>query len=224
MALSPSFSVSITSNRSEITITDSTTYGAPNLVRADCSVFFSSAKVNAEGEETDVTTTGNDEDPSTDTAWTHSYEEGDGYWKYRWVVIPEYDVATTYDLYDAVVSGSTVYRSKSAGNVGNAVSNTVYFEEIGTPTDLADNKGEDNESGNIESYVYERVFTSNAQYAYGNLIKENSMWTEADDSAIVRDYDLFSLWLNGAIVCDERTLGLQGEVIARRIESKFIND
>lgn len=223
MALTPSFSVSIDSERTEITISDDTVYGSPNLVRADCSVFFSAAKVSAENVETDVITTGDDEDPSTDSSWTHSYDEGDGYWKYRWAVIPEYDVATEYDQYDAVVSGSTVYRSKSDSNTGNAVSNTTYWEEIETPTDLADTKGEDNESLNAETYVYERVFTSNSQYEYGNLIKENSMWTEADDAEVLRDYDLFSLWLNGAIVCDERTLGVQGETICRRIQGKFID-
>ena len=222
MALSPLFSVSIDADRTQITITDQTVYGSPNLVRADCSVFFSSAKVSAKNVESDAETTGNDEDPSTDSSWTYEYTE-DGYWKHRWVVIPEYDVATSYDLYDAVVSGGTVYRSKSSGNVGNSVSSTTYFEEIGTPTSLADNKGESNQSNNIESYVYERVFTANAQYAYGNLIAENSMYTEADDSKVMEQYDLFSLWLNGAIVCDERTLCLNGETICRRISSQFID-
>lgn len=222
MALTPSFTVAIDADRTEISLTDTTVYGAPNLVRADCSVFLSAAKVDAEGTETDVETTGDDEDPSTDSSWSHSYDEGDGYWKYRWVVIPAYDVATEYDLYDAVESGGVVYRSKANSNTGQSVSNTTYFEPIGTPTSLADNKGEDNESQNIESYVYERVFTSNSQYAYANLIKTNSMNTEADDESILQDYHLFSLWLNGAVVCDERTLGNPGEIIVRRIESKFL--
>ena len=221
MALNPLFSVSIDADRTEISLTDVTVYGAPNLVRADCSVFLSAAKVDAEGTETDVETTGDDEDPSTDSSWSHEYT-GDGYWKYRWAVIPEYDVATEYDLYDAVVSGSTVYRSKANSNTGQSVSDTTYFETISTPTDLADNKGEPTESQNIESYVYERVFTSNSQWAYGNLIKTNSMNTEADDESVLQDYHLFSLWLNGAITADERTICAQGEIICRRIQSKFL--
>lgn len=223
MALTPSFAVSIDSDRTTLTVSDSTVYGAPNLVRADCSVFFSAAKVDVDDVETDVTTTGDDADPSTDSSWSFSYDEGDGYWLMRWAVIPEYDVSTSYDTYDAVVSGSTVYRSKSDANVGNAVSSTVYWEEIGTPTDLADNKGEDNESSNIESYIYERVFTSNAQYAYGNLIAENCMCEDYDDPEILQEYQLFSLWLNGAITADERTLGASGEIISRKIESRFID-
>lgn len=223
MSLTPTFSVAITSDRSEITVTDSTSYGAPNLVRADCSVFFSAAKVSVASVETDVTVTGDDEDPSTDSSWTHSYTLGDGYWKYRWCVIPDYDVAETYDQYDACVSGGVVYRSKVGSNTGQSVSDTDYFEVISDPTSLADNKGGASESGNIESYVYERVFTSNAQYAYGNLIATNSMYTEADDSGVIEEYDLFSLWLNGAITCDERTLGPSGETICRRIQSRFID-
>lgn len=221
MALSPSFTVAIDSDRSDITVTDATTYGAPNLVRADTSVYFSAAKVNYDGDETDVTTTGDDEDPATDSSWTFSYDEGDGYWKMRWVVIPDYDVADTYAQYDAVVSGGVVYRSKVGSNTGQSVADTNYFEVISTPTDLADNKGGATESGNIESYVYERVFTANAQYGYGNCVSQNSMHTESDDEDVQRDYDLFSVLLNGAVTADERTEVLSGELISRKIESYF---
>lgn len=221
MALSPLFSVAIDADRLSLTVTDSTVYGAPNLVRADTSVYFSAAKVNYDGDETDVTTTGDDADPTTDSSWSFSYDEGDGYWKMRWVVIPDYDVATTYAQYDAVVSDSVVYRSKSAGNVGQSVSNTTYWEEIGTPTDLADNKGTATQSENIESYVYERIFTANGQYGYGNCVSQNSMHTEQDDEDVIRPYDLFSIMLNAALTADERTEVLKGELICRRIESTF---
>ena len=223
MALSPLFTVAIDSDRTEISITDVTVYGSPNLVRASTNVYFSAAKVSYENVETDVTTTGDDADPGTDSVWTYSYDEGDGYWKHRWAVIPDYAVGTTYAQYDAVNSGGVVYRSKSAGNVGQSVSSTVYWEVIGTPTDLADNKGEANESANIESYVYERVFTSNSQYAYGNLIFDNSITDDFDDATIMEEYDLFSLWLNGAITADERTIPLSGELVCRKIESRFID-
>lgn len=221
MALTPAFTVSIDSDRSDITVTDATVYGAPNLVRADTSVYFSAAKVAYSGEETDVTTTGDDSDPQTDSSWTFSYDEGDGYWKMRWVVIPEYDVADTYAQYDAVASGGVVYRSKVGSNTGQSVADTDYFEVINSPTSLADNKGGATESGNIESYVYERIFTANAQYGYGNCVSQNSMHTESDDESVIRDYDLFSILLNGAVTCDERTETLSGELICQKISSYF---
>lgn len=227
MALTPAFTVSIDSDRSDLTVTDSTVYGAPNLVRADTSVYFSAAKVAYSGVETDVDVTGNDSDPQTDSSWTFSYDEGDGYWKMRWVVIPEYDVADTYAQYDACVSGGVVYRSKVGSNTGQSVSDTNYFEVISTPTDLADNKGGATQSNNIESYVYERIFTANAQYGYGNCASKNSMHTESDDEDVMRDYDLFSIMINGAITNDERTEVLAGELACRKIESvfsKYIND
>jgi hypothetical protein len=223
MSLTAAFTVAIDSDRSDITVTDSTVYGAPNLVRADTSVYFSAAKVSYAGVETDVDVTGDDADPQTDTAWTFSYDEGDGYWKMRWVVVPEYSALTTYAQYDAVVSGGVVYRSKSAGNVGNAVTNTTYFEVISDPTDLADNKDTATESTNCETYVYERIFTSNAQYGYGNCVSQNSMHTESDDEDVMWDYDLFSIMLNAAITADERTQVLSGELICRKISSRFSN-
>lgn len=171
MSLTPVFGVAIDAERTTITITDQTVYGAPNLVRADCAVWFSAAKVSYENVEENVETSGDDDSPSSDSSWSFSYSLGDGYWKQRWVVIPEYNVSTEYDAYDAIESGGVVYRSKVDSNTGQSVLNTTYWEVISTPTSLADNKGEDTESENIESFVYERVFTSNAQYAYGNLIE-----------------------------------------------------
>ena len=214
------FSVSIDADRETITITDSIDYVDP--LRADGSVHFSAAKVDKDGNETDLTVTSDDSDPSTDSEWSFSYSNGDGYYKMRYAFIPTYDEAETYALYDCVDSGGSVYRSKSAGNVGNSVSNTTYWEPISDGASIADNKDEDNESSNCDTVVYERVFTANAQWAYGNLIKTNSMNTEADDETVLQDYHLFSLWLNGAITADERTLCNSGEIISRRIESKFL--
>lgn len=229
MALDITFTTAIDSDRTEVTLTDTTTFGSPNQVRADCGVFVSVAKVNYDNEETDLTVTTDDSDPETDSTFTFSYSNGDGYYKIRYVAIPDYDVATTYAQYDAVFDPATniVYRSKSAGNVGNAVSSTVYWEVVSDEAGLADNKDEDNESANIDSLVYERVFTSDAQYGYGNLVSQNSMHTEADDEDLIREYDKFSIMLNGAVTADERTEVLSGELICRKIESlfsKYIDD
>lgn len=223
MALSPTFTVAIDAERTEITLTDTTTYGAPNVTRAGCGVFVSAAKVDYGNAETDLTVTTDDTDPETDSTFTFSYTNGDGYYKMRYVAIPDYNSGTTYAQYDAVFDPATniVYRSKSAGNVGNAVSNTTYWEVITDEAGLADNKEEANESANIDSLVYERVFTANAQYGYGNLVSQNSMHTEADDEDLIWEYDVFSIMLNGAITADERTEPLSGELICRKIETRF---
>ena len=219
MANTISLSAAITSTRETVTITDGTTFSDP--VRASVNVYFASSKVDYDENETVLTITSDDSDPGTDSTWSYSYSNGDGYYKMRYIEIDDYNVATTYALYDAVNSGGVVYRSKSAGNVGNAVTNTTYWEVISSPTSLCDNKGSATESLNANSLVYERVFTSNAQYGYGNCVSQNSMHTESDDEDILHDYDIFSIMINGAVTADERTEVLSGELICRKIESRF---
>lgn len=218
MANLPEFSVAIDADRTTLSVTDATSYVDP--LRADVAVYFAAAKTDADNEETSITTTGDIGDPETDSSWSFQYTS-DGWYKMRWIAVPNYDVSESYSRYDAVYSGGSVYRSKTNANVGQSVADTNYWEEVSDPTTLCDNKGTSTESQNCDTTIYERVFTANAQYGYAKLIADNSAWTEADDEGTVVNYDLFSLWLNGAIVCDERAYGLQGEVITRRIESKF---
>lgn len=197
---------------------DGITYTDP--LRAAGAVHFSVSKVDYSGTEEELTVTSDDSDPATDSEWSIDYQ-GDGYYKARYAFIPTYSSGTTYALYDCVDSSGSVYRSKSAGNVGNAVANTTYWEPISDGASIADNKDEDNESANCDTTVYERTFTANGQYGYGNCVSLNSMHTESDDEDILTDYDLFSVLLNGAVTADERTEVLSGELICRRIESKF---
>jgi len=219
MANTKNFSIQITVERDTLTYVDSIEYVDP--LRSAGSVHFSVAKVNYEGVEEALTVTSDAGDPSTDSEWSIPYEK-DGYYKARYAFIPSYSASETYALYDSVDEAGSVYRSKSAGNVGNAVSNTTYWEPLSDGSVIADNKDESNESLNCDTTVYERTFTANAQYEYGNLLSQNSMHTEQDDEDLIRSYDIFSLYLNGAITCDERTEPLSGELICRRIESMFI--
>ena len=214
-----SFTITIDSDRETLTYVDAVTYVDP--VRADGAVHFSVAKVAYDGTEEDLTVTSDDSDPATDSEWSIDYSNGDGYYKARYAFIPTYDAGTTYAQYDCVDDAGSVYRSKSAGNVGNAVANTTFWEPISDGASIADNKDEDNESSNCDTTIYERTFTANGQYGYGNCVSLNSMHTESDDEDILTDYDLFSILLNGAVTADERTETLSGELICRRIESKF---
>lgn len=227
MALTITLSTAIDAERTEVTLTDSTTFGTGgNPARADVGVFLGVAKVDYEGEETDLTVTSDDDDPSTDSEWTFSYENGDGYYKERYIAVPDYDAGTTYAQYDAAMDTTTktVYRSKSAGNVGNSLSNTTYWELIDDVPSLCDNKDTSTESANCNSLIIERVFTANGQYAYGNLIAENCQCSDCDNEELLNQYLVFSILLNGAIAADERTQPLSGELICRRIQSLYIDN
>lgn len=223
MALDPTFSVSIDSDRTTITITDSTTYGTGgNPARADLAVYFNAYKMSYENEATTLTVTSDDDDPTTDSQWSYAYDT-DGWYKHYYVAIPDYNIATTYAQYDAVYSAGAVYRSLVGSNTGQSVNDTSYWEPISDPATLANNEGESNESANITSTIYQRVFTSNGQYAYGNLIREQCLCTDCDESELMQRYATFSLWINGAVEADQRTEVLTGERICRRIESTFID-
>lgn len=214
-----SFSIAIDSDRETVTASDTTSYVSP--LRSAVAVYFSMAKVNSEGEETDLTITSNDDDPITDSEWSFSYSNGDGYYKGRYAAIPDYSSLTTYAIYDAVNSGGSVYRSKAGSNTNNSVNDTTWWEQIEDGASLADNKGESDESTNCDTLIYERTFTSNAQYWYGNVIAENCQCTDCSDDELLNKYVTFSILLNGAITADERTEPLTGEIISRRIESLY---
>jgi hypothetical protein len=225
MPLDITFSIAIDTERENITQTDETVFGTGgNPARADVRVFVDAFKMNYENEETDLTVTPDDDDPQTDAAWVYPYST-DGWYKIYYVAIPLYSGATSYSIYDAVADSSTdiVYRSLSNGNIGNALSDTAFWEVITDEAGLANNKGTASESLNINSLVYQRVFSYNSQYTYSNLIREQCACTDCDESTLMQNYAIFSLWLNGAIVADQRTEVLDGELLARRIQSRFID-
>lgn len=221
MALTPDFTVSISTDRLTGTITDSTVYGGANPARADLLVFLSGFKLDASQDETALTVTGNDEDPATDSSWTFNIDK-DGAFKFCWVAIPEYGVGTTYAQYDAVYSGSTVYRSKVAGNVGNAVSDTTYWEVISDPADLANNADTATESLNITSQVYLRTLTPNGQYYFANYLSDEADPDTLDDS--LQKYNVWRWLLDAAAVADSRSEVEEGERICRIIESRYITE
>src|SRR5690606_1396427 len=144
------FSVAIDIDRTTLTITDATSFVDP--VRGDVAVYFAAAKANVDNEETPITTSG--DDPTTDSSWSFQYIS-DGWYKMRWIAVPNYDVAESYSRYDAVYSGGSVYRSKTDANVGQSVADTNYWEEVSDPTTLCDNKGTSTESQNCDTTIYE---------------------------------------------------------------------
>jgi hypothetical protein len=224
MALSPEFSISISSDRTTVTITDDTVYGTGgNPARADLRVFVKGYKVDSENTTTEITFTGDDEDPETDSSWEGEYSL-DGHWKWHYVAVPVY-IAGTYAQYDAVADSTTdaVYRSLVGSNSESDLSNTNYWESIDDPADLAANHEETDESANITSFIYQRILSANAQYAYGNHISDSGSLSDETDSSIMFDYDLMSIWIRNMQVCDQRTEVVDGEVIARRFQARFID-
>lgn len=226
MALSPSLSVSINNDRTILTVTDTTNYGAPNEERTDFIVFLNAYKTDIDVERTAVVMTSNTGDPATVVSWTGPYSAGsDGWNQFAFVAIKAYSAVTSYSIYDAVFGpGNIVYRSKINSNIGNDLGNTTYWEVISDPATLAFNEGELNESINITSLVYNRLFSYNSQWKYGNAIASNCACTDCDEPNLIYPYEILSMWVNGLILADQRSLWVKGETIARAIQAYTVGD
>jgi hypothetical protein len=215
-------SAAIATTRESWTLTDDSTFTDP--VRSGCAVYVQSYKMDYNNNATELTTTGDDAAPETDSSWVITYDS-DGWYKTYYVSIPDFNSATTYAIYDAVYSGGVVYRSKANSNTTDTLSDTTWWEVIEDPATLANNKGTTTESTNIDSTIYHRVFSANAQYEYGTRLSDLSHYTDNDDLEFsIGDYNLFAQWLDAIAIADSRTEVLDGELIARRIEAKFLSD
>jgi len=229
MSYTITFSNAITIDRVTATITDTTVFGNTNPARNTVLVFLSGNKMNQDNTvATPLTLTPNSTDHLLVSSWTYPYQDSgkDGWYQFLYVIIKDvYSSGGTWNKYDAVYDSSTqlVYRSLINSNNGNALTNTSAWELIPSPSLLAQNKGEANESLNIESTVYQRVFSYQSQYLYGSFVataSEDCCGDCVDDESNAQ-YDLFSLWLNGIIIADERSQLPQGETICRRVEATF---
>lgn len=223
MANTLSFTVdSITANRAEGVLLDGTTYSSP--VRSGVAVYVKGQKMKQDSTvESTLTVTGDDADPETDDQFTFSIPK-DGWFRFLIVSIPDFNSASTYSIYDAVYDGSTdkVYRSKQNTNTTDTLSDTAWWEEITDPATLASNEGEDNESTNIDSLIYEPGVLPNSEYGYANQIataSEEYLSSLNIPDADLNQYVLLSVLLNGAYVHADRSQMSQAERVTRRLES-----
>lgn len=217
MAITAGFTVSTPYPYTSHTITDASTYTSPT--RAAVGVFFKGFKKDYLGNRTSLTTTGNDSDPNTDVSWAITYTI-DGWYEYLYAAIPDYDAGTTYALYDCAFDTGTAvaYRSLQDGNVGNALSNTSYWEVVSEPWLLYDNVGEVNESANITVYSYNRVLSPITKKAFGDCTALAALEARSDAkrSIDVEKYEFIGLAVDAMYNEDERLSFSSGEKIARR--------
>lgn len=223
MALpTPSISIdSISSDRLTGVLLDSSVYTSP--ARSAVGVFASGYKMNSNNTvASTLTLTGDTSDPETDSEWTFNIPV-DGWFRFLFVIVPDFDTSDTYEIYDAVFDPSTnsVYRSKQNNNTTDSLADTAWWEEITDPSSLASNEGEANESTNIESTVYEVVLTPNAEYLYGNIIADASETCCSVDCSLESLFTYIRLGaiLDGAYVAGDRGNYPSGEIKMRKFES-----
>lgn len=210
-------SAAIASTRDTWTLTDNSTF-TPS--RSSFYVYVNGYKVNYANALTDLLVS--NATPNTSTSWSITYSV-DGAYRVYYVALEGYSGVTPYAQYDAVYDGGVVYRSLQDSNTGNDVADTSWWEVIPDPATLAANKGEANESLNIDTLVYNRVFSADGQYAYDNLIAGSTLCSDCDEAVVLAKYNLFALWLDDIAIADAREEVLTGELIARKIQSVFID-
>ena len=212
---------SITSDRLSGVLLDSSVYTSP--ARSAVGVFANGYKINSNNTvASTLTLTGDTSDPETDTEWTFNIP-ADGWFRFLFVIIPDFDSSDTYEIYDAVFNPSDgkTYRSKQNANTTDSLVDTAWWEEITDPATLASNEGEANESVNIESAVYEVILTPNAEYLYGNIIADASETCCSVDCSLESLFTYIRLGaiLDGAYVASDRGNYPSGEIKMRRFES-----
>lgn len=138
------------------TITDGTTFSSP--ARSGVGVFVQVYKVNNLSVKTELDVDPDSSDPEDVATWTFDIDD-DGWYLAYYVSIADYSAGTTYAQYDAAFDPTTsfVYRSKQAGNIGQSLVNTTYWELISSPAELAANQDTATESANIDSLIYNDI-------------------------------------------------------------------
>ena len=213
-----------------ITVVDGSTYGSP--ARTTLGVFVKLYKTDYTGARTYLTTTANNTDPasaSTNT-WTATYT-ADGWHTILYVAAPAYSGGTTYAQYDLVYDSTTklAYRSKSAGNLGNALVNTTFWEFISDPSSIALNVGTSTQSVNLNAITsvanLNFGITSATKVALGTqtglaFLEGSSTFRRGLD---VRNYEILDLAVEDMKFCDSRQNYSALEIAARRAASVIAN-
>ena len=200
------------------------TYTSP--ARTSLAVYVKLSKTDYTGAKTLLTTTANNADPTSagTNIWTAPYT-ADGWHQILFVALPFYAGGTTYAQYDAVYESGSVYRSKSAGNIGNAVSNTTYWELISDPTSLALTAGTSTGSPNLAAITSTAVLSfgvrASISAAFGDQAGDAflEMTSDYKRSQDVRMHELLALAVDSIDTADSRQNYSALEIYARRAES-----
>jgi len=200
-------------------ITDETTYGGANPDRADVVTYITGEKIDQYGEvESDVTFS--TVDPEVDTTYTFEINS-DGYYKFKFAIIPEYDNAVNYDQYDVVYSGGIVYQAYAeTPSAGIAPPNTSYWEVVSEPTSLLDEIGSSTESGNLEYELYERIIYPFSKKGYGDSAEQAALecCSDCERGEDVKTHEMLAVLVRGMNAADTRSKFLRGEKMARKAQ------
>lgn len=225
MALTPAFSItstSITDDGSETNLQDDTVYGGSEFARAAVAIALRAVKVDEDLSETTLTITDYDVETDADFVVTNTT---DGWQKYYFSIIPEYNSGTTYQDNYVVYYASTerYYRARASAAPFSAVvpTNTTNWLVV-THQDIIDAIDTSTEADNVVTQVVQTVLTFATRQCLDDVVIDVASGGCCDDCdetklRIKRD-KLFDL-VYGMQVASSRQLYLKGEIFAREAEN-----
>jgi hypothetical protein len=167
MALTPNLTrAAIVSPGTQSIWTDNTVYGGANPLRNQVAVYLTAFKVSEAQVETPLTVAAFD--PETVTTFTTT-NGVDGWHKYKFVIINNWLVGTTYNKYDLVwdTTLNAFYEYiNDTPSAGNAVTNLTYFSPVSDPTTKIANVGTATASGNLIYQVIDKVVSFQSSICY----------------------------------------------------------
>lgn len=199
---------------------DSTVYGGANPLRTQVAVFLTAKKLNEDLQETSLVVT--TFDPELATSFTVTNTD-DGWQKLNFVIINNWDGATTYDQYDLVWdTGQNKFYEyiNTTPTSGNVVTNTTYWTVVTDPTTKIANVGTAQEADNLVYQVVQNIDDHNTAKCFGNvMIKYSKEYCAPDldscDSNTEKWKKRIHTLLTDMRVANTRQLYLEGERAAR---------
>jgi len=229
MALTPNLvRASIVSPGTESNWTDSTVYGGANPLRNTVAVYLTAFKVDENQVETPLAVTVFDPEVATTFTTTNGV---DGWHKYKFVIINNWLVGTTYNKYDLVwdTTLNAFYEYiNDTPSAGNAVTNLIYFSPVPDPTIKIANVGTSSASGNLTYQVIDKIVSFQSSICYLKAASKHAIETcSGNDCGCDTRMGRFYHWIRDlfALLAINETTGqfIEGEKNARLLE-KYCDD
>jgi len=199
--------------------TDTTTgYGT----RSNYGVAVAAYKSDYTGATTAIPTSGNNNNPQTDTQWTWSYTVGTDGWYQMWYVAAPLWTAGTYNLYDVVYYAPTqqFYQSLIASNTSTPnVANWAVTNVNNIVSSLGTVTNPNNLNGTVgAATILHTILWAQTTYNYGSLCGNASLepCTDCKRNWDVTQIQMLRVMLDGLIIASQRQDYSNGEKICRR--------
>lgn len=212
----------VTVDGSQSTWTDSTVYGTSNPNRNEVAVYLTAQKVNETLVESALTVT--TFDPEVVTVFTTT-NDIDGHHRYKFVIIPNWLVGTTYNQFDLVWDPTlnAFYEFiNSTPTAGIVVADVNYWVIVADPTTKIANVGTISESGNLIYQIVDKIVDYATATCFVKLgiknAKENCGGDCSCDNKTYRTFTRIRNLLTSMRLDEAQGLWIAGERAARLAE------